>query len=172
MGPHARRCLLACAAVQGLSAVLLGAMMFAAPPSEHVGAEVCGACHPAAYEAWSAGPHARALSSLTSVQASDPACRSCHTLAPRRDASELAGVQCESCHGAGRKYAPEHVMRDPVLARLMGLEPIDASTCAGCHRPDTPSARPFSFVEAVQRVCVNRATASPRAPATPPSVEP
>lgn len=172
MGPHRARSLLASGAVRwrvlpliwGPAMLSLAASAGGAPPSEHLGADACGTCHEVAYRAWSAGPHARALSSLSSGQASDPACRSCHTLAPQRDDPALAGVQCEACHGAGRKYAPEHVMRDPVLARLLGLEEVQEATCLACHRPDTPSAAPFQFVEAVQRVCVNRA-ASPKAAA-------
>lgn len=153
--PQAARGLLAFRAVP-IGAIAVALACVAAPPSEHVGAETCGTCHEEAFAAWSTGPHARSLSGLTELQAADPACRTCHTMAPRRTEAELSGVQCESCHGPGGKYAPDHVMRDPVLARLLGLEDIDASTCATCHRPSTPSARPFDFAAAVQRVCVNR----------------
>lgn len=176
MGPHPARSLLASRAVRPLvpslpsgSAILFAvASAVAAPPPEHLGADGCRTCHPVAYEAWSAGPHARALSSLSTTQASDPACRACHTLAPDREDPTLAGVQCEACHGAGRKYAPDHVMRDPVLARLLGLEDVREATCLVCHRPDTPSATPFRFVDAVQRVCVNRSASRAAAPSENP----
>jgi mono/diheme cytochrome c family protein len=140
----------------------------AAAPTEYLGANTCGACHADALEAWSTGPHAGSLARLTSPQAEDPACRTCHTLAPWDPEPELGGVQCEACHGAGRDYAPEHIMRDPVLARLLGLVDIDAQTCAGCHRPSTPSAEAFDFATAVRRVCVNRRPGASAPPAQTP----
>lgn len=47
-------------------------------------------------------------------------------------------------------------MRDPVLAELMGLEEVNAETCAECHRTRTPSLGEFQFASAVQLVCNNR----------------
>jgi hypothetical protein len=148
----------------GSAILLAGSSGAGAPPSEYLGADGCGTCHAVAHEAWSAGPHARALSSLSATRAGDPACRACHTLAPDRDDPALAGVQCEACHGAGREYAPGHVMRDPVLARLLGLQDVEEATCLVCHRPDTPSATPFRYVDAVQRVCVNRSVSRAATP--------
>jgi len=152
MGPHGRGTLLASGAVVAgwLALLTLGA------PVEHVGAKTCGTCHEVAYAAWSSGPHADALMGLSERQADDPQCRACHTMVPERPEPELSGVQCEACHGAGGKYAPEHVMRDPVLARLLGLRDVTATTCARCHRPDAPSARTFRFTEAIHRVCIHR----------------
>jgi len=176
MGPHPGRSLLASRAVRWSAAGLCSGVLVlvyagvgrGAPPSEYLGAEACGVCHAAAFEAWSNGPHARAMDSLTPSQGADPMCRSCHTLTPDRDEPALAGVQCEACHGAGRKYAPENVMRDPVLAKLLGLEPIQASTCLACHRPESPSVEAFDFVTAVQRVCVNRGARRAQPPSNSP----
>lgn len=123
---------------------------FAAP--DHIGAERCGACHQAQYESWKKSPHANALARLSEEQQQDPYCRSCHTMDPWSQEPALAGVQCESCHGAGRAYAPEVVMRDARLAKLLGLAPIKESTCATCHRSDAPRIRPFNYAEMVKRV--------------------
>ena len=108
--------------------------------SDRVGPEACKACHPAAYDVWRAGPHARALEALPADRRADERCRSCH--AP--DAGDgIAGVSCEACHGPGRLYAVPHVMRDPELARALGLVDPGAKSCLACHTDSTPSLVPF-----------------------------
>lgn len=64
----------------------------------------------------------------------------------------LSGVQCESCHGEGALYSPRYVMKDKVLARLLGLEDVKAETCAKCHTSDGPSVTPFDFAAKVKLV--------------------
>ncbi len=78
---------------------------------------------------------------------------------------ELAGVQCESCHGAGRAYAPDLVMRDEELSRLMGLEKITEATCRPCHRADAPRLRAFDYATLVKQVNHAEARTPRRAPA-------
>lgn len=119
---------------------------------EFVGAERCGACHEKEYQHWKRSGHASALARLSKVQQQDATCRSCHTMVPNSDDPELAGVQCESCHGAGRLYEPEYVMRDEKLADLLGLKKVEATTCAPCHTADAPSVHPFVFAEKVELV--------------------
>jgi Cytochrome c554 and c-prime len=109
---------------------------------DHVGPETCKACHPAAYEAWLASPHARARETLPERSRNEPRCLSCH--AP--DAEEgLAGVSCETCHGPGRLYSAPYVMRDPELARAVGLADPGEKTCASCHTESTPSLVRFEY---------------------------
>jgi hypothetical protein len=108
-----------------------------------VGAETCKACHPAAYDAWRASPHARARESLPERSRNDKRCLSCH--APDVE-DGLAGVSCESCHGPGRLYAARYVMRDPELARAVGLADPGERACAGCHTESTPSLVRFEYV--------------------------
>ncbi|MEL6188546.1 MAG: multiheme c-type cytochrome, partial [Myxococcota bacterium] len=117
----------------------------AAQAAEPLGASRCGSCHIEAYTSWSGSRHARSLERLTEAQRKDPTCRACHTFAPDRDDPALAGVQCESCHGEGSQYAPEHVMRDATLARMLGLKKVDASTCRACHEGVTPSLQPYDY---------------------------
>ena len=117
-----------------------------------LGVARCGACHEKEYADWQASGHARALARLSSVQQRNPVCRSCHTMVPTSDAAELSGVQCESCHGPGRRYAPAYVMRDAVLARMLGLTEITQSVCASCHSGETPSVKPFDFADLLPRV--------------------
>jgi hypothetical protein len=107
-----------------------------------VGPETCRACHPAAYEAWLASPHARAREALPERHRAEPRCLSCH--AP--DAEEgLAGVSCETCHGPGRLYSAPYVMRDGELARAVGLVDPGEKTCAACHTESTPSLVRFEY---------------------------
>lgn len=132
-----------------------------ASAADFLGADRCGYCHPVELDQWKRSGHALALARLSAVQQKDPTCRGCHTMAPSDPAAELAGVQCESCHGAGTLYAPAHVMRDKALAALYGLEPVSATTCTPCHASDGPSLKPFDFDELVKLVRHRPAGAGP-----------
>jgi hypothetical protein len=150
-----------------LGAVLalgLGLLCLAAPgpasADDYVGAEVCGTCHEAEYAQWKSTPHARALSDLTRPQQQDRVCRSCHTMQPLDDDPIYGGVQCESCHGPGRLYAPRNVMKDEELSKLLGLEAVTEKTCRACHESDGPQVLPFVYAEKLELV-VHR----PKAPA-------
>lgn len=125
----------------------------AAFAQEQVGAEACGSCHEAQLKKWQSSGHALALARLSKTQRRDRVCRSCHTLAPEKDDPKLQGVQCESCHGAGGHYSPSWVMRDPVLAKLYGLEAVTEETCKPCHTSEGPSLTPFVYADKVAQVC-------------------
>jgi hypothetical protein len=147
--------------------VLLLAALAAAPTSsaagDKVGPETCKACHPAAFEAWRASPHARARESLGERHAEDARCLSCH--AP--DAEDgLSGVTCEACHGAGQMYAASYVMRDPELARLVGLLDPGEKTCAACHTDSTPSLARFDYA---RKLALIRHGDEPASPALAPA---
>ena len=134
------------------AAAFFAAGMPAQASPDHIGAERCGACHLAAYQSWRKSPHAQAMARLSEQQRQNPQCRSCHTMDPWSDDPSLAGVQCESCHGAGRAYAPDLVMRDKKLAEILGLKPVSETTCRPCHRTDAPRLRPFDYGTLVQLV--------------------
>jgi hypothetical protein len=134
----------AAAAVDPQPAAPGAARMSTAAGATHVGPETCKACHPAAYEIWRAGPHARALDALPAQSRKDPRCLSCHS----PDAGEgLAGITCEACHGPGRLYAAPYVMRDPELARLVGLTDVGEKSCLACHGESAPSLVRFAYVK-------------------------
>ena len=92
--------------------------------SDLMGPESCRTCHAEAYRIWSQGPHARAVASFTAEQRRSALCMSCHSRDEQRSnaADPIAGVSCETCHGAGRFYEPAVVMRDKELARLFGMQ--------------------------------------------------
>lgn len=121
--------------------------------SELVGAESCRACHKDAYEIWRASPHARAHDSLPPDQRKNPLCLQCHSRDEARSGqAQVTGVSCETCHGAGRSYQPEVVMRDKELARLFGLADVTAVSCLACHNADSPSLKLFDVKEALKRI--------------------
>lgn len=134
-------------------ALFLAAVVLASPlamAADFVGAESCKACHPEAYAAWRASKHARAYDSLTQTQKDDARCVTCH--APDLAAQEIAGITCETCHGGGQYYAPEYVMRDPELSRLVGLNDPSEKLCRSCHDASSPSLQPFDFVEKLKLI--------------------
>ncbi len=148
--------------------LLVSLFLAAAAPSfshagDKVGPETCKACHPSAYDAWLATPHARSRDSLPDRSRNESRCLSCH--AP--DAEDgLAGVSCESCHGGGRLYAAPYVMRDAELARALGLVDPGDKTCLACHTESTPSLVKFEYDRKV--ALIRHAKEPPPAPAAPP----
>lgn len=119
---------------------------------DFVGAERCRACHTAQYEVWAAGPHARAMDPLSERERRDPRCTQCHTMAPDETDASLTGIQCETCHGPGRWYSKDHVMRDAELRAALRFVVPDENTCARCHTASSPTLRPFSYAEALERI--------------------
>lgn len=138
-------------AIACLAAAVLAATA-AAAPRDYLGADTCGACHPAVLESWRKTAHARAAAAeVLGNRTRAGACLVCHATgegaSPR---ALLPGVQCEACHGGGAAYAVRDLMRDPPLARKLGLrDPM--TTCARCHRTRT-SARPFDAAAAWERI--------------------
>jgi hypothetical protein len=145
-----------------LATVLLAA---AAPSFPHagdkVGPEACRACHPSAYEAWLATPHARAREALPERSRSEARCLSCH--APDAD-DGLSAVSCESCHGGGRLYAAPYVMRDAELSRALGLLDPGERACLACHTESTPSLVKFDYARKVALIAHGKEP-PPQAPA-------
>jgi formate-dependent nitrite reductase cytochrome c552 subunit len=128
---------------------LLLAVSAVAGAADYVGPETCKGCHAAAYTAWQQSKHARATDSLSDTQKKDARCLSCH--APDQ-AQGVSNVSCETCHGGGQNYAPAYVMKDPELARLVGLLDPSEKQCRNCHDASSPSLRPFNFVESLKAI--------------------
>jgi hypothetical protein len=110
---------------------------------DFVGAEKCGSCHSFAYQVWRSGPHARAHQLLTTEQAKDTKCNTCHTMGSTE--TVMRGVECESCHGNGKYYHASYVMKDKELARLLGLTHPGEAQCRQCHNAGAPNVVPFDF---------------------------
>jgi 2',3'-cyclic-nucleotide 2'-phosphodiesterase (5'-nucleotidase family) len=105
--------------------------------SSFAGEEQCKTCHQSQYEVWFDSQHAIAFEELEAVnKAFDPACIGCHTVGFNQPGgyvdmsitSHLIGVQCESCHGAGREHA-ESGGAKPVANHQWSKEKM----CGQCH---------------------------------------
>lgn len=105
--------------------------------SPYVGEEVCSTCHVAQHKQWSDSQHAIAYEDLEDVGKSfDPACIGCHTVGFEKPGgffdinitSHLLGVQCESCHGAGRTHVETAGKKSPPNTKW-SREKI----CGQCH---------------------------------------
>lgn len=116
---------------------------------DYVSAPDCGACHPKAYEAWTAHRHGRAVRTLHARKRLVPECLSCHSEGYRRTEEFVwrdglvDGVQCSTCHGAG------------VIHRLLkgkgGItRRVDEATCKSCHNKDRDPR--FDYEQALQRI--------------------
>ncbi|NOX76492.1 MAG: hypothetical protein GXP17_07765 [Gammaproteobacteria bacterium] len=111
--------------------------------SPFVGEERCQQCHVPQHETWFNSQHAVAYEDLEAVnKAFDPACIRCHTVGfdlpggfvDMNITGHLLGVQCESCHGAGRAHA-EAGGRKPLANAGWAKEQM----CAQCHtQPHSP----------------------------------
>lgn len=118
--------------------------------SDYLGSESCQSCHPDAYAAWQATPHARSRDALSPQQRQKAACVSCHS--PNEADDGVAQVGCESCHGPGLYYSARYVMKDAELARLSGLVDPTEKACRACHDDASPSVRPFDFPAALKAI--------------------
>ena len=104
---------------------------------QYLGAEQCRVCHSSHYTDWSATNHAKALLSLKAIgQGTNAFCIGCHTVGYQQEGGyvdeattpELAGVQCENCHGPGLNHRSNV---DQVSARPP--KSIASATCGNCH---------------------------------------
>jgi len=82
--------------------------------SVYAGDSVCKTCHKVTHDIWAASRHGRAYATLRKInKAFDPECLVCHVVGfntaggfiSELDTPELKNVQCEVCHGAGKKHA-------------------------------------------------------------------
>jgi hypothetical protein len=136
-----------------------------------LGPESCKSCHAEAYAIWKSSRHARATETLSPEQRTDARCLTCHS--PDETQSSVVGVTCETCHGAGEAYSAQYVMKDPELARLVGLVDPSEKACRSCHDASSPSLKAFDFVEKLKLVDHwTQERAKRGAPATPPAKAP
>lgn len=142
------------------AAVVVGAATLLAPAraeeriADHdfIGADRCRTCHVEAYQAWERSAHAGAFQTLSAKDQKDPRCLSCHTMVPADLGAGLLGVQCESCHGAGRYYSVEWVMRDDELRAQLAFDAGTAKSCLRCHTDSSPSLSAFVLEEKLRLI--------------------
>lgn len=135
--------------------------------AEYLGVKKCKMCHMKQYKSWKATSMAKSLENLKSgVKAdakkkagldpnkdytTDANCLKCHTTGygeaggfkSMADTPKLAGVQCESCHGAGGDYR-KVMMKNPkykideIKAAGLIVPSEDEKGCLKCHGADSP----------------------------------
>jgi hypothetical protein len=150
----------------GAGAMLASAAPAGGAGTEHqfVGVKKCRSCHKKEeignqFGWWESSKHAKAFETLASDKAKEWAserglgdpqteddCVKCHTTAfgvpdemVSRKFDRTAGVQCESCHGAGKDYRKKKIMVDRDLAISKGLLPQTEKVCVACHNDDSPA---------------------------------
>ena len=119
--------LLCCLLTFGLVLSLCPLQVSAETYGQYVGWKACVDCHAEISQSWNQTRHANAYDSLVNSRQQDlPACLQCHVVGYGKTGGfldqeltlELAGVQCESCHGSGKRHidAPDdthHIIRSP-----------------------------------------------------------
>jgi cytochrome c554/c'-like protein len=107
------------------------------PAPQYAGAQACIECHGPVHNTERYTAHSRAFQTLKDVnQGSNPACLPCHTVGygvptgfvSQTATPQLAGVQCENCHGPAGYHAANP---DDFIARPR--PEIAATVCGGCH---------------------------------------
>jgi Cytochrome c554 and c-prime len=127
-----------------------------APGATFVGAATCKECHPQTYKFWSTTKHAEAFESLKHDPKPnaiyDAECVTCHTTGFEYNSGwrsqaatpNLAGNQCENCHGPGSSHAaePDNLQ----FRKLIALKAEQANATGFCHRcHDAENSRHFDF---------------------------
>ena len=146
---------------------------------QYVGASGCKGCHSSdkmggtQYTIWADSKHAKAYEVLGTDAAKEvaakagvegnpqeaDACLKCHVTAWGVKA-ELKGtnwktedgVECESCHGAGKDYMTMATMKDMAAAMAAGLLMPDEETCLKCHNEESPTFKEFKYDERLKAI--------------------
>ena len=106
----------------------------------------CASCHSNLLAAVGAGtPGALGAGHELAVGERDVAADKQNPLLAAAKDKALLGVQCEQCHGPGKLYQPDYVMRDRELSRLLGLVDATPAGCLACHTEGAPSLEPFDY---------------------------
>jgi hypothetical protein len=147
------------------------------PPPRYVGVSHCAQCHSSEglgqqVQSWREGPHGKAWERLGSEEAAElakrlgvddpqtaPECLRCHSTGAglsrgrfTKDFDALDGVQCESCHGPGERYAKVEHMILSDTAKSLGLIDPSPRVCRQCHNDKSPTFKGFDYREAVKKI--------------------
>lgn len=101
------------------------------------GADTCRNCHPGIHGDWGQTAHAGALDALVAIgQGENSTCLKCHTVGfgqpdgfvDELTTPELAGVQCENCHGPAGAHATS-----PQDLSVRPFVDMASTVCGACH---------------------------------------
>ncbi len=119
---------------------------------DFVGADACKGCHEVQYKDWSSTKHAHAYSTLVKERRHfDLDCWSCHVTGANDsggpsgpyDVGPMRNVQCEACHGPGRKHTS-----DPSVDMVRNA---GEQHCKGCHSDEQTEGR-FEYSSYLPRI--------------------
>ena len=161
---------------QGMTlAIILLPILTLSAAAQYVGETRCRPCHLPQSKSWKQTKMANAFDLLKPGIAADKkkakkldpardytrdaACLPCHTTGYGKPGGfesiektpQLAGVQCEVCHGAGAGYLkPERMsIQNKQYKRAdltaAGLVVPDEKLCKTCHNPKSPFYQPFDY---------------------------
>ncbi len=113
------------------------------PAPLYAGADKCALCHFYTHDDWTTSRHANALESLKKIgMDKNPSCLPCHTVGfgtpngykDEATTPQLAGVQCENCHGPAYGHAAAPLDRNNKLdLSVLPVRTPSAEMCGGCH---------------------------------------
>lgn len=115
------------------------------------GSKNCSQCHKKAYDIWVNTKHYKADDSLTEEQKNDPKCNTCH-----KPSINDKGVSCEDCHGNGKYYAKDYVMKDKELSKILGLKKVKPETCKKCHNKYSTMGKEIDFEKEMKTICIEK----------------
>ncbi len=109
------------------------------PPPNYIGAQGCTGCHDQIHNTEMLTPHARAFTNAAFAAAggqTNSSCLPCHTVGyglptgfvSKSRTPQLAGVQCENCHGPAANHAA-----NPDDHSVIPRVELAATVCGGCH---------------------------------------
>ncbi|HSR67896.1 MAG TPA: multiheme c-type cytochrome [Acidobacteriota bacterium] len=141
-----------------------------------VGNKKCYPCHLKQFKSWQETKMAKAYQLLKPGERSDAKkqagldpdkdytgdaeCLKCHVtgwgqpggFVDMQQTPQLAGVGCESCHGAGSEYIKDPYMslknKEYKLAEVVAVglvAPVTGSMCTSCHNEESPFFKAFDF---------------------------
>ena len=153
-------------------------------PHKYTGTKTCKMCHKKEavgqqFPIWEKSKHAGAYKTLQSKDADKiaaekgfktaavetPECLVCHATVV--DASLMdknykveQGVQCETCHGAGKDYKSKKVMKDHEKSVANGLIAFGSDKeieklCVTCHNDKSPTYKKFDFAKSWAEIIHN-----------------
>jgi Cytochrome c554 and c-prime len=142
---------LAMVAVASLSLGTLGTARDDPPEGQtYVGSKKCSSCHFEQYMAWKKDSHSKVFELLPPKYQKDAKCLKCHTTGSGeptgfkdiKSTPNLAGVTCESCHGAGskhceiaEKYGKKKLSaEEEKLVRESTWLQLPNNVCSECHK--------------------------------------
>jgi hypothetical protein len=135
---------------------------FSGETLKYTGEKKCFMCHKTQHTVWIASKHAKAFETLGTDAAKkfsadpqkDAKCLKCHVTGYGAEGKivEEHGVQCESCHGAGEKYAKDKIMKVQKDAIDAGMILPTEAKCKECHNANSPTFTAFNFAEAVKTI--------------------